>query len=123
METSANKRHTASTESRADQSARYARAVRAWTVPVFAIATAAVGNYLGLHRAIGDVRADVKVERAEHRATIESIDRRLATIEEQLPRDIATQRDLTTVRDAVERELDRWIARHEAAYHRYSSPR
>lgn len=123
METSSKEQHTPSTASRADQSARYARAVRAWAVPLFAIATAAVGNYLGLHRAIDDVRADVKVGRAEHRATIESIDRRLATIEEHLPRDIATQRDLTAVRAAVEHELDRWIARHEAAYHQYSSPR
>lgn len=119
MDKSSNEQHAASAIARADQLERYARAVRTWAVPLFAIATAAVGNYLGLHRAIGDVRADVKVERAEHRATIESIDRRLATIEEHLPRDIATQRDLTAVRAAVERELDRWIAQHEAAYHRY----
>lgn len=86
-------------------------------VPVWAAITAAIGSYYGVLRTIGELEAEVRVVRAEYRARTQAIERRLDEIEKELPKDIATQSDLAAIRQAAESAAERWVERHERAYH------
>ena len=86
-------------------------------VPLWAAITAALGSYYGVLRTIGELEAEVRVVQTEYRARTEAIERRLEKIETELPKDIATQGDLNTIRQAVESTAERWVERHEQVYH------
>ena len=92
-------------------------AFRAWAVPLFAGFTAAIGGYLGVVRSIDALRTEVRVMQAEHRAAQTVVDRRLRLIEEQVPRDAVTRRDVVELEDRLRRETDRTIERHERISH------
>jgi hypothetical protein len=53
-----------------------------WLMPLWAALTAALGSYLGVIRAISEVREEVRVVKADYHATVRAIDRRLERIED-----------------------------------------
>ena len=102
--------------------ARRIAGIRVWSMPIVAAATAALGSYLGVVRSIDHVRSELRVVQAEQHAAVAAIERRLAALESQLPRDAATQRDLMYQRETLSRAIESWIDRHEAVFHERRVP-
>lgn|GEM_PF-1434227 len=100
-----------------ERGSRWQSIARIWLMPLWAAATAALGSYFGVIRAINELRAEILVVQTEYRTTMRTVERRLSTLEAELPRDAATQRDLAAVREAAERASQVWVERHEQAYH------
>ena len=102
---------------------RWQGLVQVLIMPLWAAITAGLGSYYGVLRTINELQADVRVVRAEYRATMKAVERRLETIESELPPDIATKSDLAEVRRAVDRAAEGWVERHERAYHQRTGRR
>ena len=77
---------------------------------------AAFGGYIGVIRAIEELRAEIKVLRVEHRAAMSDVERRLERVEAAMTREVATRRDLAATREAIEREVRLWMAQHERTH-------
>ena len=92
-------------------------------MPVWAALTAALGGYYGVLRTIGELEAEVRVVRAEYRANMSSLDRRLSAIEARLPAAVPTIQDLSATREAAQRAAEMWVERHETAYHQHPTRR
>jgi len=72
-------------------------------MPLWAASTAALGSYIGVIRAISDLREEVRVVRAEYTATARAMDRRLERAEAAAP--------------YVERRCEALVRHHEQAFH------
>lgn len=92
-------------------------AVRPWIMPVFAGITAAFGGYLGVVRSIDALRTEIRVMQAEHRTEQALTGRRLRMIEDHLPRDLVTRRDIAGLEDRMRREIERTVRWHEQTSH------
>lgn len=90
-------------------------------MPLVAGLTAAMGGYLGVIRAIDELRVEVRTVQVEHRAAQAAIERRIAALEELVPRDAATRRDLVELEERLRRTSEHTIERHERSYHEGSS--
>ncbi len=100
-----------------DRTGRWQSVVQTLIMPVWAAITAALGSYYGVLNTISELQAEVRVVQAEYRATMRAVDRRLEKIEADLPRAVATQEDLATLRREIDRTAEAWVERHEQAYH------
>ena len=96
---------------------RWQMAARIWLMPLLMASTAALGSYLGVLRAIDDLRAEIRVVRAEHQAAIEALRQRVTTVEQRTPRDVAGHRDLMDLREQLDEDMQRGLERHEQVYH------
>jgi len=74
-----------------------------WLMPLWAASTAALGSYIGVIRAISDLREEVRVARADYTATARALDRRLERAEAAVPQ--------------TERRCESLIRHHEQAFH------
>ncbi|HOS65638.1 MAG TPA: hypothetical protein PK251_12905 [Candidatus Latescibacteria bacterium] len=74
-----------------------------WLMPLWAASTAALGSYIGVIRAISDLREEVRVVRADYTATARALDGRLERAEAA-----ATQ---------TERRCESLVRHHEQAFH------
>ncbi len=72
-------------------------------MPLWAASTAALGSYIGVIRAISDLREEVRVARADYTATARALDRRLERAEAAVPQ--------------TERRCESLIRHHEQAFH------
>lgn len=96
---------------------RWQMTARIWLMPLLAALMAALGSYVGVVRAIEDLRSEIRVVRAEHRAAIDALRHRLATVEERTPPDATSQRDLMALREKFDQGVRQWLERHEQVYH------
>jgi cytochrome b subunit of formate dehydrogenase len=110
-------RHTVHRSGTGSRTEHWIAAVRSWIMPVFAGITAAFGGYLGVVRSIDALRTEIRVMQAEHRTEQTLTDRRLRMIEDHLPRDLVTRRDIAGLEDRLRREIERAVERHEQTSH------